>query len=575
MPMAASLSSPSVSSPRLSCFFRRNPAYLNIHIHHYQRGIVSFADNFPCQKCIIKCNKVHYGALSGSRLNRLLAAAGALEVDGENEAAARRLANVSDASLNCLDSINILESQLDNLFREVKTLLRLGKENEAIDLLQANYEAVKEQLDAGARGIEEAAILNVIALGYMALGDKAGVGSMLNMLNTVVAGLKENEPLLDSILIHMGNMYEKLENFEMAINLYRKAISVTERKYGDTSCFLKTPLLGMAKVLGSIGKATEAIDAYQRVITILELSKGTESEELVLPLFAIGNLLLKEGKIHESEDLFNRILNMYKKLYGEKDGRVGMVMCSLARVKCGKGSLDEAINLYDKALETFKNSNFMALDDEVMEKVRIELAELLHMAGRSKEGRALIEECLLITEKHKGKDHESCVTHLVNLATSYSRSKNFIESERLLRRSLQIMMKKVPPDDPSITYPMLHLAVTLYNLNRDKEAESLALEVLRSREITFGKESPLVGEALDCLVSIQTRLGEDDKAILVLLKRVLKIQERTFGHESEEVVETLKKTIHCLDKLGMRIEKLPLERRLSYLRKKYKDMIAC
>lgn len=77
---------------------------------------------------------------------------------------------MNDSSSNCLDSINILESQLDNLFSEVKTLLRLGKENEAIDLLQANYEAVKEQLDAGSRGIEEAAILNVIALGYMALG---------------------------------------------------------------------------------------------------------------------------------------------------------------------------------------------------------------------------------------------------------------------------------------------------------------------------------------------------------------------------------------------------------------------
>lgn len=46
------------------------------------------------------------------------------------------------------------------------------------------------------------------------------------------------------------------------------------------------------------------------------------------------------------------------------------------------GSLDEAINLYSKALETFKNTKFMALEDKVMEKVRIELAELLHMTGR-------------------------------------------------------------------------------------------------------------------------------------------------------------------------------------------------
>lgn len=101
----------------------------------------------------------------------------------------------------------------------------------------------------------------------------------------------------------------------------------------------------------------------------------------------------------------------------------------------------------------------------------------------------------MITEKYKGKEHPSSVTHLVNLATSYSQSKNFVEAERLLRTSLEIMIKTVSPDDQSITFPMLHLAVTLYRLNRDEEAEQLALEVLRIREKAFGIYSLPVGKA--------------------------------------------------------------------------------
>lgn len=115
---------------------------------------------------------------------------------------------------------------------------------------------------------------------------------------------------------------------------------------------------------------------------------------------------------------------------------------------------------------------------------------------RGAEGRALLEECLLRSEKSKGKDHPTLVPHLVNLATSYSGSKNFAEAERLLRISLQIMMKNVPPDDPSITFPMLHLAVALYNLHRDEEAESLAADVLRIREEAFGKDSLPVGKPI-------------------------------------------------------------------------------
>ena len=74
-------------------------------------------------------------------------------------------------------------------------------------------------------------------------------------------------------------------------------------------------------------------------------------------------------------------------------------------------------------------------------------------------------------------------------------------------------------------------------------------------------------------MSIQTRLGNDDGELLELLKRILNIQEREMGPESEEVMETLKKIVYYLDKLGMKNEKFPLQKRLSILRMKYKQRI--
>lgn len=113
---------------------------------------------------------------------------------------------------------------------------------------------------------------------------------------------------------------------------------------------------------------------------------------------------------------------------------------------------------------------------------------------RGEEGRALLEECLLITERHKGKGHLDVVTHMMNLATSYSRSKNYVEAERLLRRSLKIMINNVGADDQSITFPMMNLAVILYHLKQDEEAEQFALEALHIREKAFGEDSLPVGK---------------------------------------------------------------------------------
>lgn len=68
------------------------------------------------------------------------------------------------------------------MFDEVKSMIRMGNKTDALDLLKANYEAVKDQMAVEGRGIEEAAILDVLALGYLAVGDFKMVGLLLDVV---------------------------------------------------------------------------------------------------------------------------------------------------------------------------------------------------------------------------------------------------------------------------------------------------------------------------------------------------------------------------------------------------------
>lgn len=61
------------------------------------------------------------------------------------------------------------EGQLEELFNEVRMMVTSGRKNDAIELLQANFEAVKEQMETGAIAIEQAAVLDVVALGCIRL----------------------------------------------------------------------------------------------------------------------------------------------------------------------------------------------------------------------------------------------------------------------------------------------------------------------------------------------------------------------------------------------------------------------
>lgn len=51
-------------------------------------------------------------------------------------------------------------------------------------------------------------------------------------------------------------------------------------------------------------------------------------------------------------------------------------------LRCFAGDVNEAIDLYKEALRRLKVSDYIAIDDPIMEKMRVDLAELLHAVGR-------------------------------------------------------------------------------------------------------------------------------------------------------------------------------------------------
>ncbi|KAG2333035.1 hypothetical protein Bca4012_017294 [Brassica carinata] len=145
------------------------------------------------------------------------------------------------------------EIELQYLFNEVKSMVKIGKERDLMDLLRANYVAVKEEIDSGLKGVEQAAVLDIIALGYMAVGDLKPLPALLDMvtlssqtletesfyfnwivlsetevdkwlISKIVDKLKDSEPLLDSVLMHVGSMYSALGMFGNALLAHQRAV---------------------------------------------------------------------------------------------------------------------------------------------------------------------------------------------------------------------------------------------------------------------------------------------------------------------------------------------------------------
>ncbi|KAF9601351.1 hypothetical protein IFM89_019083 [Coptis chinensis] len=102
-------------------------------------------------------------------------------------------------------------------------------------------------------------------------------------LEEIVGSVKNNEPFLDSVLLHMGTMYTNFRKYEEAMAMYERSLEILEGLFGKSDPFLVPSLLGMAKVYTSIGRASKSVEIYCRTVDILEKSRGAESLDVVVP----------------------------------------------------------------------------------------------------------------------------------------------------------------------------------------------------------------------------------------------------------------------------------------------------
>ncbi|KAJ8621710.1 hypothetical protein MRB53_030239 [Persea americana] len=108
--------------------------------------------------------------------------------------------------------------------------------------------------------MEQAATLDIIALGYMGVGDFKFVVNLLEMLHEMVGCVQNDDPLLDSILMHMGSMYTTLGRLEDAMLVYNCSLEILEGLFESKDVFgslVKGKWFGGVGVYGRNGLETK------------------------------------------------------------------------------------------------------------------------------------------------------------------------------------------------------------------------------------------------------------------------------------------------------------------------------
>ncbi|KAL2650605.1 hypothetical protein R1flu_018733 [Riccia fluitans] len=430
--------------------------------------------------------------------------------------------------------------EFKQLFEEVEKMIDSGDKNAARDTIEGNYEALLEQLEEGIVGVEQAAMLDILAHLNMRLGDTDAAEQLLRQAMEVLNNVP-TEAMTGNILEHLGSMYLKLNKPRDALPLFERSLAIKKELQGDDVASIVRTMMGLANTYSELDMSSRSIDMYQQILRSVEDALGPDDEDLAAPLMHLGSSLMEDGRLDEAEMTIQRALNLTERSVGGADGKYGVAACVLAQVKSSKGEFDAAVDLFKKGLQVIEDSpDFKdSENDESIDAVRLDLAALLNVLGRTDEMNEILSKTNLKSKTMLEYYASQQVEHLEKLAEHYAEIGELKKSEAALRRSLQLLMSSVGPDAPQVSIILQLLAQLLHGQpDRQEEAEPLARECLRIREKAFGKDHISVGEACSFLASILHEDDRDEEAA-DLMYRVVDIQEKEFGADNPDLEQAL------------------------------------
>ncbi|MCG6351340.1 tetratricopeptide repeat protein [Vibrio fluvialis] len=348
--------------------------------------------------------------------------------------------------------------------------------------------------------------------------DMLSIGNTDSAEEILSSFINENEKNLVMAYIGCGKIAENNFDYHKALNNYKKAAMVSDDQPTITShaCQLAyrigeyelslslisnglnatgDDIIGKVIFLNQLGLVQRAQGLLKvSIITFKDIlneltSKGltehwvfdTVSNNLALAYVSNGNYI-------EAEKIYNELVVKDTEKFGRKSEQVCISLSSLGTIYEKKLQKDKARKYYEEA-----HNISMELYDPNHPNAVTNLSNLalINMDSHPKESARIFKDILKNRIEQFGENHSLSIITLGNLASCYGRQKKHLKAKKTLLRALNAATVSLGDKHPETLRVKHNLALSMYDLNEEKDAISLMKEVVADREVILGSDSPI------------------------------------------------------------------------------------
>lgn len=307
-------------------------------------------------------------------------------------------------------------------------------------------------------------------------------------------------------------------------------------KYGDVGGNLMTKLL-KSKDLDQLrlfaGLCREkldeydlALELYRRILILQEDLQSQDHESIASTHLSIGLVLGAKGEIDESLVHLQKALSMQESILGSDHIEYAELLTEIGRVLSKKGNYDGALSKYKKALDIrekrFGREHFLVINSLQ------DIGQVFRDLGDFMAADACYRKALKIQESVLGEVHPDVASTRHLIGTTLCQFGDFGKAMEEHRLALSIRETAIGKNHPMTAESHTDIGIVLCQKGDYEVAEWRHKKALRIREAMKGKEDEECAISLSYLGEVLSRKGDYEGAIQSI-KRAQKIRERSLG----------------------------------------------
>ena len=382
-------------------------------------------------------------------------------------------------SSTILDLINV-EDKIASLLRE------LGKYQEALNKFE-DIVSILEKMDINEVGDDLAREYNNLGHIYYVNADYDMAKQLYEKaLKIWVEIYGEQHPNLAMLYNNMGALYSRLGEYANALHYEQKAIEIGEKAFGESSPNLIAFYVTLGSAHEQMGQYSKALGCYEIALDICSVMNGEEHPTMAVIYNNIG-AVFSNVKMYESAlKYYQKALAIQKKIYGEE------VNADIAKTYGNLGVLYADMKEYVLALENITISKQMnqKLLGENHPSLGVDyqnIASIYADMGESAKAREYYRKAEDIYKSNFGEIHPRVAGLYNSMGTQYYRVKRYRESLDCYHKSVNMRIQIYGDTSTIVAETYMNMSNVFYTLQTLDST-------LYYLEKVFAIKRPILGE---------------------------------------------------------------------------------